>query len=308
MKKKNSNLKLLKKDYNLLRCITAFRILTVSQIAALNQRSRQVIRRRLRELRKKGLVSIQHQICTDKTGRPENIVLLTLRGYDLAKKNDRIGKMNILENKAIDSYCINHDLLVNWVIIALLQMKRQLLNVQLYFLTPYYSSIEKGSPNSSLIKIQLFGNSYTPDFIPDCVFVLSDSESHKALLFFIEVDMGTETRISRKRETKDVRQKIINYQELFKSSQYKLFEKHFNFSLNGFRLLFITNTNSRLKSICQLVSVMPPSDFIWLTDQDAIFSSGISDQIWFKGGKREKGLESILGERMASECKILIPK
>ena len=49
--------------------------------------------------------------------------------------------------------------------------------------------------------------------IPDGVFTISHQE--KTLLFFLEVDMGTETLASTKQGTGDVRQKIINYQSLF---------------------------------------------------------------------------------------------
>jgi hypothetical protein len=83
------------------------------------------------------------------------------------------------------------------------------------------------------------------EFIPDGVFSITNEEISKTLLFFLEVDMGTETIASMDRDPKDIRQKILNFQALFHSSNYKRYEHIFNSILNGFRLLFLTNTASR---------------------------------------------------------------
>jgi hypothetical protein len=48
-------------------------------------------------------------------------------------------------------------------------------------------------------------------FMPDAVFAIADSEGGKACLFFLEVDCGTETIASPKRDVTDIRQKIVNY-------------------------------------------------------------------------------------------------
>jgi hypothetical protein len=144
----------------------------------------------------------------------------------------------------------------------------------------------------------------TITMIPDGVFVITDEEPEKSLLFFLEVDMGTETLQSTKQTAGDVRQKIINYQNLFRENHYKRYEKIFNAHFSGFRLLFLVNTLVRMKALSDLVQQMPPSDFIWVTDQEQMFSNGLSAEIWTRGGRTDRKTESILGTKLAFECKV----
>ena len=104
------------------------------------------------------------------------------------------------------------------------------------------------------------------------------------------------------KNSKDVRQKIINYQALFRSGHYKRYARVFDASINGFRLLFLANTSARLASLCRLIKEMPPSDFVWLTDQEIMFSHGLSAEIWVRGGRNNESLQSILGPNLA--CKV----
>ena len=92
---------------------------------------------------------------------------------------------------------------------------------------------------------------------------------------------------------------------LFHNNHYKRYEKIFNAELNGFRLLFLANMPARMKSICNLAQEMPPSNFIWVTDQKRMFSHGISAEIWARGGWYEKPAESILGRKLAFESTVL---
>jgi len=65
------------------------------------------------------------------------------------------------------------------------------------------------------------------DFIPDGVFSIRNHETGKSLLFFLEVDLGTETIASRERGPKDIRKKILNYQILFRHHHYRHYERVF---------------------------------------------------------------------------------
>jgi hypothetical protein len=143
-------------------------------------------------------------------------------------------------------------------------------------------------------------------FIPDGVFSITNKEAEKkSLLFFLEVDMGTETIASPSRGPKDLRQKIIRYQDLFTSASYKGYEGVFDSKFNGFRLLFLANSAARLNSLCRLVQEMPPSDFIWLGDQEKMFSQGLSAKIWARGGRIKDPAQSILGPGFA--CELPLP-
>ena len=113
--------------------------------------------------------------------------------------------------------------------------------------------------------------------------------------------MGTETIASQDRNPKDIRQKVLRYQNLFRSGNYKRYESDFDSKFNGFRLLFMVNSEARLISLCRFAREMPPSDFIWLANQGKMFSHGLSAQIWARGGRNEEPPQSILGPGLSCE-------
>jgi hypothetical protein len=49
---------------------------------------------------------------------------------------------------------------------------------------------------------------------------------------------------------------------------------------------------------------MPPTDFVWLADQDQMFSNGLSAEIWVRGGKDNEQLQSILGHKLTSKITV----
>jgi hypothetical protein len=127
----------------------------------------------------------------------------------------------------------------------------------------------------------------------------------KGLLFFLEVDMDTEPVASLDRNPKDVRQKILNYQSIFQDGHYKRFEKIFGLKFNGFRLLFLPNNPARSTSLSRLAQEMPTSDFIWLTNQEKMFSDGLSAEIWARGGKMDRPPQSIIGSDLAVSAPVM---
>ena len=81
------------KDIELIELMNKLNLLTVSQLALLSQRSRQVIRRRIRYLTNQGLISTRERSYGNKRGRPEDLIFLTENGWELfLNKNDRYGK------------------------------------------------------------------------------------------------------------------------------------------------------------------------------------------------------------------------
>jgi len=102
-----------------------------------------------------------------------------------------------------------------------------------------------------------------------------------------------------KQSPEDIKQKVHNYQTLFEHETYKRYNNIANCKLNGFRLLFLTNKLNRMESICRLVQSIPPSDFIWVTNQQRVFDKGAAAEIWARGGYYNKKPESILIEKYA---------
>jgi hypothetical protein len=288
------------KDGELLRFIANFKVLTVTQLSVLSRRSCQVIRRRLRALGEQGFISAQQRAYGNTRGRPEDLILLSEAGYSvLHNQMDRKDKCQKNDKYAAPEF-VEHNLLTNWFFIHLIQIERQIQQLSVHYFTQNYSTAEDAPSIEHTIRIQLPGDDDKLEFIPDGIFTVSDSVSNKTLLFFLEVDMGTETLASPARGLKDVRQKIVNYQDLFRSGRYKQYERFFNARLNGFRLLFVTHSPSRLKTLCQLTASMPPSDFIWLSDRDRLFSSGLADKIWARGGALDRQLCAIIGKLSVS--------
>ena len=299
--------KISKGDIQLLSWIAEYKFLTAKQLGSLSQRSRQVISRRKRNLESKNFVAIQERAFGNGPGHPEDILFLTQKGLKLLKNEDILSKhARYVTNATKDPTFITHDLLVNWFFIHLIQIGRENSSLSTKHLTISSHNLNKGNADKPLLMERFSSNKSSENcsMIPDGVFIITDKESEKTLLFFLEVDMGTEILVNSTGKPTDVRQKIINYQALFRKAQYKRYEKIFKTKLNGFRLLFLSNTSGRLNALCRLVREMAPTNFVWLTSQEQMFSNGLSAEIWVKGGKDNEKLQSILGHKRASKITV----
>jgi hypothetical protein len=294
-------------DIKILSWIAEYKFLTAKQLAAISLRSMQVIRRRLRSLRDDCLISLKERDFGGVSGRLEYISFLTEKGLELIRDKEILSAhAKYITDKTAESIFIDHDLLVNWFFIHLIQVGRENSCLSTQHLTISSHNLNKGNADKPLL-MERFSNNKSSEnhsMIPDGVFIITDKESEKALLFFLEVDMGTEKLFNSKGKPNNVRQKIINYQALFRTGQYKRYEKIFNVSLNGFRLLFLSKTHAKLKSLCKLVREMQPTDFVWLAAEDQMFSNGLSAEIWVRGGKDNEQLQSILGHRRVSKITV----
>lgn len=295
--------KLNKNDRKLLASIAEYRILTVGQIAALSLKSKQVVRKRLRKLAEKKLVQISERGFGYSRGRPERLASLALGGIGVLHANGTLdANVSIDKITAEKLTSIDHQMLVNWFWIHLLHIPKVVHQLSAQFLSPTSPFLKRDEYDRPFVFERVPSEKKTDKitgFTPDGVFSITNNEWQKTLLFFLEVDMGTETVASPKRDPRDVRQKIRNYQLYFKTGRYKRYEKIWNCQLHGIRLLLFTNSNERMVTICRLIRQMPPSDFVWSTDQKRMFSQGLSSEIWARGGKHEAPLQSILGAELA---------
>ena len=301
--------KITKNDVTLLSSIAEYKFLTVEQLAAISQRSKQVIRRRLRVFETEYLVVMKAFGFGKGPGRRENIIILSEKGMQvLRNKNILSSHATYITNKTSGPMFVDHDLLVNWFFIHLLQIGRDNPRFITHHLTTSSHNLKQGDFQRPFLQERFWIDEHRKKIhimIPDGVFTIHDRESERSLLFFLEVDMGTETLAKTDRTPGDVRQKIINYQTLFDRKHYKRYEEIFNTKFNGFRLLFLTSQLSTMKAICDLIQEMPPSEFIWVTDQGRMFSHGISAEIWARGAGYDKPPESILSQKFAFESTIL---
>jgi len=288
-----------KNDHQVLTAIAEHRVLTASQVTAIQRKSRQVVRRRLAQLESAGFIVSTVRGFGQRRGRPEKLVTLTQEGANLlSSKYPVLRGIPINKINAEKIRCIEHQLLANWFRIHLDEIESAMPEYSIRFLSPDSPFLKRENSDIPLIfEPSPAGKNAqnSSGFTPDGVFSITNREKQITLLFFLEVDMGTESVASLKRNPRDIRQKVINYQEYFRNNRYNRYEKYWDCNLKGFRLLFLTNTNSRLVVLSRLVQEMPPSRFIWLTSLEQMFSHGLSAEIWTRAGKQEAPSGSILG-------------
>ena len=284
--------KLTRADGEILRTLAECRILTSPQLAALLSRSKKGMRDRVRKLISEGLLTEVPRGRGQHRGRPERVVSLAKPAVAILRERGLIDPQVSYDDIAGDSIrCQNHQLLLNWTRIHLEYLETVVPRLKVQFLahnSPFlpveFSRVSVPSAAGEVI-----------NFTPDATFSLCHAEGGKTLLFFLEVDLGTETLASPKRGLTDLRQKILNYGTCFDAAVYKRYERLWNCQLNGFRLLFLTDTVGRMSAICSLVREMPPSDFIWVTEKDRMFEGGMAAEIWARGGRLDGCPQSIFG-------------
>ncbi len=283
-----------------LQLLAEYRILTSSQIAFLELRSRQVVRRRLAKLTEEGCIETHVLPLGRRRGRPENFVLLTSLGWSRLREQgmDRPSCAEV-DSGAGPHACPRHHLLLNWFRLHLVQMERVLPTLHTVFRDPSSvlatdRDLEESLAFSGTTKTASGAPRFR--FLPDGIIAIHDRESAKALLFFLEVDMGTETLVSARRQSSDIREKVHMYQRIFGEERYKRYERYWKCRFNGFRLLILTHDEARLGAMAKLVVHMPPSDFIWLTNVGAMFECGATAPVWVRGGRLDQPHQSILGQ------------
>jgi len=293
-------------DLSVLKSLAEYRILTISQIAALHfKKQKKGASRRMKQLLNKGLVNKKHRGYGRTRGRPENIFLLTQEGFDILRKENFLS--TTISYKHIElstTSCFDHQLLVNWFEMHVLEMEKFIPKLSVSFISSMSLGLGKREDGLPYVGDKIIDpQGMEKSFIPDGV--VSITLQQQTLLFFLEVDMGTESLATPKRGPKDVREKIINYQNYFRSGKYKRYEKTWEHQLTGFRLLFLTNTQGRMVSLCQLVQEMPPSDFVWVSNQEEMFKHGLADAIWARGGRYKWLPQTILNRDLSQPSPIL---
>jgi hypothetical protein len=273
----------------------------MAQLAALLQKNKPAVRKRIRDLKKRGFVKVTANEFGHSFGRPESLIGLSEQGADSLKENKLIAEDVAHEDIGpVSPRLINHQLLLNWFRIHLEQTRQAIEGLRIRFLA-YNSPLVPRGPDGSVITTDCspIGRKTVREvkFTPDAVFATTHSTVNKTLLFFLEVDCNTETLSSPQRDMKDIRQKILKYQWYFQSLKYKRYEAIFETcNLRGFRVLFLTKTVGRLAALCKLTQEMQPSRFIWLTEQERMFTYGVSANIWARGGNLHATQQSILGK------------
>lgn len=292
------------KELELITLIAEHRLLSTGQLARLRNRDGHRIRRAVIGLEKRGLVVVAHGgvgLGRDR-GRPEKVLSLTASAVELLKAQGRLAAtIPVDQVTATGMRCTQHQLLLNWFRVFLVELERCCPQFSIRLLAGNSPLIQRG-PDGRATRYEeaclTEPGKKTNAFVPDGVFWITHAGRQMTLLFFLEVDMGTEPIASGRSGSLDIRQKILNYQSCFRMRRYERYEQVTGTRLRGFRVLFLAHTAPRLAALCRLVRETPPSDFVWLTDQDHLFARGLHAPIWARGGRIDSPLQSMLGSEM----------
>jgi hypothetical protein len=294
--------KLTPKERSLLLQIAEYRVLLIDQIAMLNNLGKRSVQKKVNTLYKNGILKLSPRNFQIHRGRPENISSLSERGVKLLQiKNLIPHNIPIQKITAEGLYNIEHELLVSWFQIYLAQISQKYSDLASEFLSSKSPFLPLGKNGMAAISDNVRSSGQNIDFIPDGVFSIASKEQNKSLLFFLEVDMGTESVISSRSTTESISQKIHNYKAYYLSKKYERYEKKWGCSFNGFRVLFMTNTTSRRLTLSRFISSDRTNDFIWITGQDQMFQHGVGGKIWTRGGDTSSSPRSILGTRYSTD-------
>ena len=300
------------RDVDLLLALADCRVLTARQGAYVFQQSLKSLRRRVGQLVGAGLVSESTRAALSSPGRREKVYSLARGGFDLLAERGEIPQDQTFDGFDADAlHCVEHELLLSWFRIHLQRVEELLPHLTCESLSGSSPLAPVDASGVPLLYIRLperddidgLGDPQDANMIhfkPDGVFRITDARSGKSALFFLEVDMGTEPLRSSEPGRSDVAGKIANYQQYAVSGGFRTFGDFWKHEFTGFRLLFLTKTSERMAAICRLVHDAPPSDFVWITDEERMFSQGLGDAIWSRGGHgADRPPESILNWSLA---------
>ena len=286
------------KDRAMLAAIAEFRITTVSQLSAKQDSSLQMVRRRCRRLVNNKLVIGTPRGLGGRRGRPEDIYSVTCKGVDLLKDTQVLSPEIPADRVTGDSLVkmLDHQLLLNSVAIQFEQLHEAHQDLDVTFISSSSPS-HVGKAGGSLVSQKLTPPNGDPIlFFPDAACSISNTETDKRLLFFVEVDMGTEPVVRRKGDQgEDVRTKLLTYRAFLGSRQYEGAQRLLGGPFQGFRLLLLAHTPARRQTLCRVVREMKQTEFIWVSDQTLMAEHGIGGATWYRGGNEGADRESILG-------------
>ncbi len=257
-------MRLVERDIELFKQLYLFGCMTTFQIARLFGMHIKICQRRLRKLKRVGYLE-SRPIPSTKPGKSQNLFYL---GFEAA---------SLLNTQAVKPRFT-------------LQLSHQQKNTDL--LIEIIHSFNESEIKCEILPEHLMRTAnHGVEIIPDGSFML-EKDAKKAL-FLVENCAGTEIIISPTLNS-DIETKIIKYADLFEDNNLEFYKEYFGNSLNRFRLLYITNSKSRLSAISSIVIEHDKHGFIWLTTLPEFLKSGILGNIWQSPSLRKNNL-SIIG-------------
>jgi len=288
------------RDLDLLATVAEYRVLTPQMLATILGRNVRALRRRVSALMHADLLVADRRYPRFALGRPERMLSLSVRGAEL------LMELNILSPRTEPKRAmrpadalLKHLMAMNELRTQLSQIPRIQPELSVRFLSstsPFLPTWAKGRP----IVYDRFRDSdgRQCSLIPDGALALSHATLGKTLLFFVEIDMGTETLVSSSGHRGDLWHKVVTYQAYYACNAYKRYEKIWNSQLHRFRVLLLANSRGRAGAISRLLRDVGTTDFILVADQAHMMTDCVWAAIWRPGGKLDQPEVSILGSHM----------
>ena len=278
---------------DMLRYLATYRLLTADQLALLRDITLRGARKGLSKLEGLGFIEARQVAYGQARGRPARAYSLSHKGIHHLKESDPDWEgvpLDLWRDEAASA----HQLLLNWFLLHVLHLPQALPQLEVQMLNDALALPMVSPEVRPASSIAVPGGT-----IPDAIFAIPCEEQGKTLLFFVEIDRDTESLASPTRGSRAFRDKILHYQQLFRSGMYRRYEIPLQCNLRGFRLLVLTLSPRRLAGLCRLTRQTPPSDFIWLTDQASLFREGLAAAVWARGGRPDIPRRSIVGPTYA---------
>jgi len=295
---KNGNLTSREKE--LLIHLAEYRILTTRQITLIDEAGLRAIQKTLKSLNEKGFLQQSYGNFSSLKGRPEMYCSLSEKGIRTLKSDPGLDiHIQSLLNTDKEKLNIKHELLVNWFRIHLLNLDKQRADFRTDFISTNSLFLPKRKNGMPLIADTTMVDNQNKWFVPDGVFSIKSQKQNKSLLFFLEVDMSTESLSSNNKTNTTIAQKLRCYYAYYLNNGFKRYQKKWQDSFNGFRVLFVCNTARRKDSICRYMDSFDRFDFVWITDAHQLHHNGLAANIWVRGGNIHESLKSILGPSLS---------
>ena len=183
-------------DCDVLRMVTECRIVTTPQLAALLSGNGKSLNRRISQLVAQGLLAYAARGPGQHRGRPERVVSPTACGVQVLQERKLIDPQMSCETilgEPIPSRA--HQFLLNWVRAHLHHVETVVPKLRIRFLAHNSPFLPPGFSDVSILADSTPGEGGPQRSIslkPDAAFSICDTTQDKTVLFFLEVDRGTE--------------------------------------------------------------------------------------------------------------------
>jgi hypothetical protein len=286
---------LTRKQQQTLQTVADYRALTAKQLATLTDRAEVTARKSLTKLQKVRQLRVWPGPLGQSDGRPPGVYTLTEDGIRQLRAKKLISR-DVADDRILvaKSDWLAHQLVLNWCHIFHRLLLDACDDLEGHFLSSTSPFLDR--QDHALQTSDRRGR-----FLPDAVFGLASRQRAKHLLFYLEIDMDTESTSSRTNAGNNLTSKIDGYRSHFSSGGFHYYEKEWSCRLQGFRLLFVTSTERRAALISRLSRDLPDTEFVWVTDQRQLQAHGLTGHIWHRGGRTDHR-ESILGAHPVAEA------